>query len=59
MYAFYAPVSAFQGEHVLITGDEAHHLNHVLRGQVGDTVEIRDGEGHAYQAQIESIQKKT
>ena len=38
--------------HVRIAGAEAHHLLHVMRGQRGQMVELFDGSGNEFQAEI-------
>ena len=40
-----------------ITGDEAHHISDVLRLKPGTVIELFDGNGKIYQAQIEQISK--
>lgn len=42
---------------IKVHGDELHHMIHVLRLRVGETVEIFDGSGNGYLAEITSIQK--
>ncbi len=44
---------------VELTGDEAHHLIHVLRLSAGDTVALFDGRGTAKSARVASIHKDT
>ena len=44
---------------VELTGDEAHHLIHVLRLSPGDTVALFDGRGTAKSARIAGIHKDT
>ena len=39
---------------VLVTGDEAHHLTHVLRLSAGDDVAVFDGQGHEWLGRITS-----
>jgi 16S rRNA (uracil1498-N3)-methyltransferase len=40
-----------------LMGSEAHHLAHVMRAQVGQTVTLFDGSGSEFSAQIKSIGK--
>lgn len=40
-----------------IRGDAAHHIGRVLRLGVGETVELRDGLGRSWRAQIHGISK--
>jgi 16S rRNA (uracil1498-N3)-methyltransferase len=42
---------------VLIQGDAAHHISRVLRLRVGENVELRDGLGRSWRAQILDISK--
>ena len=44
---------------VELTGDEAHHLIHVLRSSTGDTVALFDGRGTAKSARIGRIHNDT
>jgi 16S rRNA (uracil1498-N3)-methyltransferase len=47
--------SALRGDNVEITGTEAHHLIRVLRAEVGDIVELFDGEGGQYKSRLTKI----
>lgn len=40
---------------VALAGDEAHHLLHVMRGKIGDSVVLFDGTGGHWEATIESL----
>jgi 16S rRNA (uracil1498-N3)-methyltransferase len=40
-----------------IDGDDAHHLRVVLRSQPGDRIDVLDGRGNAYRAQVVSIDR--
>jgi 16S rRNA (uracil1498-N3)-methyltransferase len=44
-------------ERVTLDGAEAHHLAHVMRAQVGETVRLFDGSGCEFEAQIEAVGK--
>ncbi len=55
---FYVPTS-FDVPNVELTGQEAHHLIHVLRAQVGETVELFDGRGAQAAAEIVMLSKRT
>jgi len=50
-----APIT---GRECLLTGDEAHHLAHVLRASVGDKVILFDNSGFEFVAHIEAINKR-
>jgi 16S rRNA (uracil1498-N3)-methyltransferase len=45
------------GARLAIGSEDAAHL-HVLRVRVGDAIQVTDGAGKAFQAQLESLQKK-
>ena len=53
---FFSP-TAINPPRVTIQDGEAHHLLHVLRLGVGDTIELFDGSGNEYQARIETISR--
>lgn len=38
-----------------VSGEEAHHLIHVLRSQIGDSIELIDGSGNAWRGQVAEI----
>lgn len=44
-------------ETVTIQGDPAHHMTRVLRLEVGELVELRDGRGRSWSGRIESLSK--
>ncbi len=44
-------------EFVNLTVEASHHLEKVLRLRIGETVEVRDGSGNAWKAEIASIKK--
>jgi 16S rRNA (uracil1498-N3)-methyltransferase len=46
-------------ENIRVQGNELHHMIHVLRLQVGEMVEVFDGSGKAYLAEISDIQRKS
>lgn len=47
-----------QGQPAMLGDDASHHIARVLRMQVGETVQIFNGEGGAWAAQITGITKK-
>ena len=51
---FFVP-SPIRGRRAQLTGAEAHHLSHVLRGEAGQIVTVFDGSGDEFSARIESI----
>ena len=46
------------GETVTLTGAEAHHLLHVLRGQPGQAVVLFDGSGREFEARIAECSRR-
>ncbi len=52
---FYAPPSAITGTRVILPEDEAHHLQSVLRAQVGDVIVVVDGEGGWHRVRIDHL----
>ncbi len=57
MELFYAHPTAFSGDEVEISGDEHHHLAHVLRKNEGDEVFLVDGLGCMYRSELARISK--
>jgi 16S rRNA (uracil1498-N3)-methyltransferase len=47
---------AIQGSTVLLPAEEAHYLQHVLRMEPGDTLEVFDGQGRSFQAVLRNWQ---
>jgi len=47
------------GKSAIIKGQEARHLGLVLRAKLRDQIELFDGSGHVYLAEIDSISKTT
>lgn len=41
---------------VVLAGEKFHHLVHVLRSRVGETVEVFDGQGRSFEAKVASIE---
>ena len=50
--------SRWDGEEVLLSGDEARHFSKVMRGKVGDSIILFDGTGPYSHGIVESIQKE-
>lgn len=42
-----------------LAGPEAHHLSHVMRAKVGETVTLFDGSGREYTARVAKIERAT
>ncbi|MFH1379536.1 MAG: 16S rRNA (uracil(1498)-N(3))-methyltransferase [bacterium] len=52
---FYVRPEDISGSHFSIRGEEVHHIQHVLKKKIGDTINIFDGIHRAYVAQIEHM----
>lgn len=48
-----------QDRKIKVNGEEFHHMANVLRLKLGDIVEVFDGSGMGYLAEIAHIQKKS
>ncbi len=46
-------------DHVILSGDEAHHLGRVMRGKVGDAVKLFDGSGAEFEAIVTAVGRST
>jgi 16S rRNA (uracil1498-N3)-methyltransferase len=58
MRRFYAPKENFRDKTIVLSLEETRHLRDVLRLRAGETVQVFDGEGHEFSAEIEKIEKK-
>jgi 16S rRNA (uracil1498-N3)-methyltransferase len=54
---FYAQPSQIAGDQIHLLGDEHEHCARVLRKAAGDSLTIVDGEGHAFDGVITTIEK--
>lgn len=59
MRRFYAPVSSFTRDDVVLAEDETRHLRDVLRLRPGAEVYVIDGEGREFRCRVERIDKRT
>ncbi len=59
MHRFFIDKSHITESSAQLTGPEAHHLRNVLRLSPGTQVELYDGEGNAYLAEITKIGNQT
>ena len=55
---FFLDAPFFQDDHQFLEGPEFHHLTHVMRISVGDTVELVNGKNQLATARVESMTKK-
>jgi 16S rRNA (uracil1498-N3)-methyltransferase len=53
----YTPQALIQGEELVITGQTAHHLAHVLRVRSGASVQVFDGKGCEHRACVTTIKR--
>ena len=51
--------SPVDSDRLSLADREAHHLIHVMRGEVGQEVLLFDGQGNEFTAQIEAVKKNT
>lgn len=58
MRRYWIPKSSASMEHLLIEGDEFHHIFHVCRQQEGSRFEVLTEDGHALFVQVETMEKK-
>lgn len=59
MTARYYSSLPIQNERVTLDGDEAHHLLHVMRAKPGDRVDLFDGSGWEFAAEVAVCQRRT
>ncbi len=57
MHRFYLPPDQFKSDTPGLTGSEAHHFLHVLRGKTGDRVTLFDGVGHECLCTVSALEK--
>jgi len=57
MESFYVSPESITDSYLTITGDEFHHLVHVLRKKTGDKISVVDGAGTAYECELELIER--
>lgn len=55
MRRFFIPAMQIQDSRAVITGDEFHHLHHVLRLQVGDEITLCDDLGQEHQGTVVTL----
>jgi 16S rRNA (uracil1498-N3)-methyltransferase len=55
---FYLPDLQANSKHLKLDGDEFHHITHVFRHQVGDSLQFTSGQGVLATATITNITKK-
>src|ERR1700722_19971609 len=58
MRRFYLPTSECLSEHLVLTGNEAHHAADVLRVKAGDEVAVLDGAGGGLTGRVETATRK-
>lgn len=54
----FAPPAAWEGDDIVLSGDEAHHLARVLRRTAGAPVSVLDGAGRVADARILRLDKR-
>ncbi|HMS08615.1 MAG TPA: 16S rRNA (uracil(1498)-N(3))-methyltransferase [Pyrinomonadaceae bacterium] len=58
MHRFYCPPQNFDKEQARLDAGETHHLRDVLRLKAGDAVNIFDGQGREFTAEVNSVTKR-
>ncbi len=56
---FYCPPDHIYQNDLFIDGEEFAHMTHVMRKKVGDVVRVVDGLGHAFDAKLSGINRKS
>jgi len=57
-HRFHIQPTDSSSERIQLDDNEAHHAIHVLRVRSGDQIELFDGQGNLYQAEIATLSKK-
>lgn len=57
MQRYFIDAKAFQGDQVIFTGDEHHHITRVMRSNIGDRVIASDGSGRDVIVELENVEK--
>jgi 16S rRNA (uracil1498-N3)-methyltransferase len=57
MQRYFIPAEHFYEDHVVITGDDAHHLQRVMRVKTGDRVIVSDGSDREALVQVSGLDK--
>ncbi|HMP90526.1 MAG TPA: RsmE family RNA methyltransferase [Kiritimatiellia bacterium] len=57
MMRYYIEPSRWSSDEMILTGEEAHHLLHVLRGKVDDQIMVMDGRGRQAVTQIAEVSR--
>ena len=55
--SYYVNPDDVRDDHLILIGDDLHHLSRVKRKKVGDFIQVVDGQGHAYKTEIMRISK--
>ncbi|MGY8823124.1 MAG: RsmE family RNA methyltransferase [Candidatus Latescibacterota bacterium] len=55
MPSFWVEKEDVEADQLVLRGDEAHHLYRVRRQQVGDIIDVVDGEGHFFRVRLAEI----
>ncbi len=55
MHIFFVPPSQIKNQNITIWGQDAHHIQNVLKMSKGEKIIIQDGENHKYLCEIEEI----
>jgi 16S rRNA (uracil1498-N3)-methyltransferase len=58
MMRYFIDAANWSPDEMILSGEEAHHLLHVLRGKVDDQIVVMDGKGRQAVVQIAEISRK-
>ena len=58
MHRFFIPPHWIDEDKVIIRGDQAHQLYHVLRSKLGDRIVVLDNSGWEYEVQLQHLSKE-
>ena len=58
MRRFFIQAESKVGDDVLLSGEESHHITRVLRLSAGKMLELFDGKGNVYEAEIAEVGKR-
>ncbi len=57
-HRFYVSPDSVSGDAIVLDGEEAHHLIHVLRLKEGEVVDVFDGDGAAWSCTVATISRR-
>ncbi len=58
MMRYYIPPADWSNDEMVVAGEEAHHLLHVLRGKAGDHISVMNGQGVTADVEVIETSRK-